>query len=708
MTIRVDLAPGGGTTTEITPDPTFPVNNGQMCIKGFTSGSLLDHPGRLTSPMIREAGGGFREASWDEALDEVAARLIRIKQEHGAEALAAFGSGALTNEKAYLLGKFVRLALGSPFIDYNGRYCMASAAAAQDKAFGIDRGMPFPVEDIARARTILLWGSNCADTLPPIMQWFDEQRDRGGTLIVVDPRRTETSRRAKLHLQLTPGSDLALANGLLYLAIDEGLVDEAYVEARAVGFDDVRRTALQYHPARVERITGISVEAMRRAVRLLAGEGGSMLLSGRGPEQQSKGVDSVLAQINLMLALGKVGKPWSGYGTLTGQGNGQGGREHGQKADQLPGYRLIADPAHREAIAKVWGVDPASLPGKGKSAFELLDSCGPEGGIRALLVFGSNVLVGSPQVKRIEEKVKALDLLVVCDIFLNETARAAHVVLPVLQWAEEDGTMTNLEGRVILRRKAIEPPKGVKGDIEVLCGLARRLGAGHQFAFESSEEVFEELGRATAGGKADYSGITYAKIDANDGVFWPCPSLDHPGTPRLFADRFAHPDGKARFVAVDHRTAGEEPCEDYPLWFITGRYKEHYNSGSQTRMVDQLVDAQPEPRLEIHPRLAKRLGVTQGRAVAVESRRGRVVFSVSITPDIRVDTVFAPFHWGGKLACNILTNPALDPTSRMPEFKVCAVRIKPVDPAADPIAPHPGATGSVFGTRAIEIDDGTG
>ena len=678
MCISVDGENPSFAPPEITPDPAFPVNLGQMCIKGFNSAALLDHPARLKTPLIRQAGGGFREASWDEAFDEIASRLLRIKEESGPDALAAFGSGGLTNEKAYLLGKFVRLALGSRYVDYNGRYCMSSAAAAQNKAFGIDRGLPFPVADIARARAILLWGSNCADTLPPIMQWFDQQRENGGTLIVADPRKTETARRAQIHLQLTPGSDLALANGLLYLAIEEGLVDESYLQSRTVGFDEVRRTALQYHPARVERLTGISVQLMRRTVRLLADDGGSMLLSGRGPEQQSKGVDSILAGINLMLALGKVGKPFSGYGCLTGQGNGQGGREHGQKADQLPGYRLIMDPAHREAVARVWGVDPDSLPGKGKSAFELLDSLGPTGGIRALLVFGSNVVVASPQARRIEERVKDLDLLVVSDLFLNETAEHAHVVLPVLQWAEEDGTMTNLEGRVILRRKAVEPPEGVKGDIEILCELARRLGAAHQFSFGSSEEVFDELRRATSGGKADYSGITYAKIDANDGVFWPCPTLDHPGTPRLFADRFAHPDGKARCIAVDHRPAGEEPDDDYPIWFTTGRYKEHYNSGSQTRRVEKLVDVQPEPRLEIHPRLAKRHGIAQGDPVAVQSRRGRVVFTALLSREIRVDTVFAPFHWGGKRAANILTNPALDPTSRMPEFKLCAVRVGPL------------------------------
>ncbi len=686
MTIRPGSGEAPGEAATIRPDPDFPVNNGQMCVKGFTAGALLDHPDRLLSPLIRGADGELHEASWEDALDEVAGRLLRIRERHGAEALAAFGSGSLTNEKAYLLGKFARLALGTPHIDYNGRYCMSSAAAAQNKALGIDRGLPFPVADIARARTILLWGSNCADTLPPIMQWFDRQREAGGSLIVADPRKTETARRARLHLQLIPGSDLALANGLLYLAIEEGLVDEEFIAARTSGFDEVRRTVLQYHPARVERITGVSAGAMRQAVRLLGGAGGSMLLSGRGPEQQSKGVDSILAGINLMLALGEFGRPGSGYGCLTGQGNGQGGREHGQKADQLPGYRRIDDPEDRAAVARAWGVDPAGLPGKGKSAYELLDSLGPEGGIRGLLVFGSNVLVASPDQRRIEAKARRLDLLVVADAFLNETAQLADVVLPIPQWAEEDGTMTNLEGRVIRRRRALDPPEGVRGDIEILGELADRLGAGHHFPHRTAEPVFDELRRASAGGRADYSGITYDRIDAHDGLFWPCPAVDHPGTPRLFADRFGHPDGRARFVAVDHRPAGEEPDDDYPLWFITGRYKEHYNSGAQTRRVATLVDARPEPRLQIHPRLARRLGVAEGDAVLVASRRGRVRFAASLSPEIRPDTLFAPFHWGGKRAANILTNPALDPTSRMPEFKLCAVRVVPPGepPAAGP------------------------
>jgi len=405
------------------------------------------------------------------------------------------------------------------------------------------------------------------------------------------------------------------------------------------------------------------------------------LLSGRGPEQQSKGSDTVLSFINLMLALGKVGKPFSGYGCLTGQGNGQGGREHGQKADQLPGYRSIESAADRKLMAELWGVDPRELPGKGKSAYELLDSLGPEGGIRGLLVFGSNVAVASPNAGNITKKLAALDLLVVCDSFENETSATADVILPTTQWAEEEGTMTNLEGRVILRQRVRRPPPGVKTDLEVLAELAARLGAAG-FEFADSEAVFDELRRATAGARADYSGISYEKIRAEQGVFWPCPSPAHAGTPRLFSERFAHPSGRARFHALPYRPAGELPDAEYPLFFTTGRYKEHYNSGAQTRRVSALIDAQPTPRVEIHPRLAAELAVRTGDALLVESRRGAVSFRVSVSADIRPDTLFAPFHWGGRLAANLLTNPALDPTSRMPEFKICAVRAR----AAAPIA----------------------
>jgi assimilatory nitrate reductase catalytic subunit len=651
-------------------DSEFPVNAGRLCVKGWTAGELLNHPDRLLTPLVRG-----EPASWDAALDEVADAFYRIQAEFGADAVGVFGSGALTNEKAYLLGKFARVALRTPHIDYNGRYCMSSGAAAGNRAFGIDRGLPFPVSDIALSRTILVVGSNPIDTLPPIAQWFEQQRAAGGRLIVADPRRTPTARTADLHLQLTPGSDLALANGLLFVAIEERLLDVRFIVERTTGFDAVRRSVLSYHPAQVEQLTGVPEPELRQTARWLAQAGPSMILTGRGPEQQSKGVDTVLAFINLSLALGQIGKLGSGYGCLTGQGNGQGGREHGQKADQLPGYRLIEVDAHREHVARVWGVDQASLPRKGRSAYELLDSLGQPGGVRGLLVMGSNVAVASPHAGNVLNRLKSLDFLAVCDPFVNETAELADVVLPVTQWAEEDGTMTNLEGRVLRRRRVVPPPPGIKSDIDVMRELAERLGCGAKFAFASPQEVFEELRRATAGGLADYAGITYERIDRESGVFWPCPSESHPGTPRLFGERFYHSDGLARFHAVGHRLAGEEPDSDFPLYFTTGRYQEHYNSGVQTRRTARLAAAKPAPRLQLHPELAARFGVEDGWLVTVESRRGRVEFAAEVTPGIRPETLFAPFHWGGHQAANLLTNPALDPTSRMPEFKLAAVRI---------------------------------
>jgi assimilatory nitrate reductase catalytic subunit len=667
---------GGAAQLHIAADPDFPVNRGQMCIKGFTSGALLDHPERLTQPLLRQASGRLAPVSWSSALDFVAERLLALQKAHGRESVGVFGSGALTNEKAYLLGKFARVALGTPNIDYNGRYCMSSAAAGQNRAFGIDRGLPFPVSDIAETQVLMLWGSNCAETMPPIMQWVYAQKERGGQLIVVDPRLTDTARGATLHLQPTPGTDLLLSNGLLAIAIERGYVDQDYVAARTEGFDALRRSLLSCDTTHVERTTGVSLDKQLRAVELMARAPSSMLLSGRGAEQQAKGTATVLSFTNLMLALGKVGKPHSGYGCLTGQGNGQGGREHGQKADQLPGYRLIEDPEHRAAIAKIWDVPVDSLPGKGKSAYELLDAMGPKGGIHSLLVFGSNVVVASPNANNVEAKLKQLELLVVCDAFENETSAAAHVVLPIAQFGEEEGTLTNLEGRVILRRQLRKAPNGVKTDLEVMAALAERLGFENGFRFDDAEAVFEELRRATAGGKADYSGISYARIRQENGVFWPCPAPDHPGTPRLFSERFAFPDGRARLHPVPYTPAAELPDADYPLFFTTGRYKEHYNSGAQTRRVPQLADAKPAPRVQIHPRLAQELGVLEGQSLVLESRRGTVTMAAVISRDIRPDTLFAPFHWGGKLAANLLTMPALDPFSRMPEFKICAVRAR--------------------------------
>ena len=656
----------------------FPTNRGGLCQKGWTSAELIASPDRLTTPLVRaHRAAPLKPASWDVALARVAAEIRRAQSAHGPDSVAVFGGGGLTNEKAYALGKFARVALGTSNIDYNGRFCMSSAAAAGARAFGIDRGLPFPLPDLAAAGTIVLAGSNAAETMPPFTRWLSDQQDNGGALIVVDPRQTPTVRRATLHLQVTPGTDLALANGLLHIAIAGGYVDKPYIAARTSGFEEVRRVVAAYWPERVERITGVTVAEQHAAVRLLAGAERAMVLTARGAEQHSKGTDTVSALINLALALGLPGTAGSGYGCLTGQGNGQGGREHGQKADQLPGYRRIDDPAAREHVAAVWGVDPARIPGPGRSAFELLDASGTPGGPRALLVMGSNVAVSAPSSGRIGRRLGSLDFLAVCDPFLSETAALADVVLPVAQWAEESGTMTNLEGRVLLRQRAAGPPPGIWTDLEVIAALARLLDAPGQWDAEP-EAVFGELRRASAGGPADYAGISYERIAAEDGVFWPCPAADHPGTPRMFLNAFATPDGRARFVPVGHRPVAEELDTEYPVYLTTGRLMQHYQSGTQTRRVRALREAQPEPVVEVHPDLAEAHQLNEGDRVRVVSRRGAAEGLVRITETIRRDTVFMPFHWGGSSSANLVTNPALDPVSGMPEFKVCAVRLEAV------------------------------
>jgi assimilatory nitrate reductase catalytic subunit len=471
---------------------------------------------------------------------------------------------------------------------------------------------------------ILLVGANPVETMPPIMQYFAAQRAKGGRLIVIDPRRSHTAEAADLHLGLTPGSDAALANGMLHILIRDGLIDLDYIQERTEEFGRVRGAVAAYWPERVERITGVPEAHLIRAAHMLGRAKTAMVLTARGAEQQAQGMNNTLAYINLALALGLVGKPFSGYGCLTGQGNGQGGREHGQKADQLPGYRRIDDPEARRHIAEVWGIREEVLPGPGKSAYEMLDSLSEDDGVRALMVLGSNVVVSAPNALHVEERLKALDFLVVVDFFLSETAQLADVVLPTAQWAEEDGTTTNLEGRVILRRRAFDPPPGVHTDIELLCDLATRLGAGDKFRFASPCEVFDELRRASAGGPADYSGITYEKIETNDGVFWPCPSQDHAGTRRLFTDHFPTPSGKARFHPVHHQSPAEEPDLDYPLYLTTGRILAQYQSGTQTRRIPELLEMAAEPLAEVHPFTARRYQVSNGDLVELATRRGQV------------------------------------------------------------------------------------
>jgi assimilatory nitrate reductase catalytic subunit len=663
----------------------FPTNRGGLCQKGWTSAEVLAAADRITRPLVRGASGELEPATWEQALAYVADRVRAIQAESGHDAIAVFGGGGLTNEKAYQLGKFARIALRTRHIDYNGRFCMSSAAAAGNRAFGVDRGLPFPLADVAGADAVLLLGSNVADPMPPLVQHLGPVRAKGG-LVVVDPRHSATAALTDdgggLHLQPLPGTDQALLLGLLHVVVADGLVDEDYVATRTTGWDDVRRAVALWWPDRVARVTGVPEATLRRAAQLLAdaspsrGGAGAIVLTGRGAEQHTDGTDTVTAAINLALALGLPGRPSSGYGCLTGQGNGQGGREHGQKSDQLPGYRMIDDPAARAHVADVWGVDPDLLPGKGVPAVELLGKLGGE--VRGLFVHGANLLVSAPDALAVRRRIEALDLLVVCDFVPGETARLADVVLPVTQWAEEEGTMTNLEGRVLRRRKALDPPDDARSELDVLADLAALLDAPGTWDTEPAL-VFDELARASAGGRADYSGLSHARLDAHpEGFFWPCPD-GSPGTPRMFVEGFAHPDGLARMVATTPGAPADDLDGDRPVYLVTGRVLAHYQSGAQTRRVATLNRTAPEPFVELHPQLARRLSVDDGDDVAVTSPRGTAVARARITTAIRPDTVFMPFHWPGEGMANAVTNDATDPISGMPEFKVCAVAVARAD-----------------------------
>jgi assimilatory nitrate reductase catalytic subunit len=489
------------------------------------------------------------------------------------------------------------------------------------------------------------------------------------------------ARTADLHLDLRPGTDSALANGILHVLVKENMIDREFIANRTVGFEEVEKLVESYTPERVSQITGVNPKKIVAAARMWGQSQKAMLFHARGIEHHTKGVENVLSYINIVLATGQIGAEGKGYATITGQGNGQGGREHGQKADQLPGQRKIDDPAARKYISEVWGIDESEMPQAGTSVVEMFDQI-HRGEIRGMLTICNNVMVSLPDVNWVRAALEKLGFMVVIDFFLSESCKFADVVLPGSAWAEDEGTTTTVEGRVVKINQAVNPPGEAKRDWEIICDLARLLGKESYFPYHTPREIFDELRVASKGGKADYYGITYEKIDKQNGVFWPCPTEDHPGTLRLFEEKFAYPDGKARFFGYEFRPAAEVPDKEYPFYLTTGRTVYHYLSGNQTRRIGFLKEQAPEPWVEIHPLVAEKLGIQNGEKVRVYTRRGEVIIPAMVVTTIRPDTLFIPYHWGPPVAANLLTVHAVDPLAKIPEYKACAAMIEKLNDKA--------------------------
>jgi assimilatory nitrate reductase catalytic subunit len=654
----------------------FPVNQGKLCPKGVKRYMQNDHPDRILQPLVR-SDEGFSRTTWEDALTRTASEIRRIQDLYGKDAFAFLGGASMTNEKAYLNGKFARLALKTKNIDYNGRLCMVSAGAANKMAFGIDRSAN-PWEDIPKAKALIIAGSNIAECFPILTDYVWKARDNGCKIIVIDPRITPIARTADLFLPVRPGRDSALAHGILHVLVKNGWVDEAFIAAHTLGFEEVRDLVKEYTPEHTERITGVPADSIVECARIWHEAGDAMLVHARGIEHHTKGVENVLSYINIVLATGCIGRPGAGYGTITGQGNGQGGREHGQRCNQLPGGRDINNPAHRQHVANFWGVPESELPGEGLTACEIIDAI-EAGEIKGLLSISFNPLVSIPDSERTRKALEKLEFYACIDFFLSETARYADVFLPGSLQEEDEGTVTTGEGRCVRLRNSVPVPGNAKVDWEIIQSIARKLGAGEFFDYKNPGEIFTELTAASKGGPIDYSGMTYHRIEQEMGIFWPCPEPAHPGTPRLFeGGKFKHSDGKARFHAFPYRSPDEDVSQEYPYFLTTGRVVSQYLSGTQTRRIGGLLDQYPEPLCEIHPVLAQKLGILDRDQVRVHTRRGAMELPAQVVKSIRPDTLFIPYHWAGKEAANQLTNRALDPISKIPEFKVCACRIEKV------------------------------
>jgi formate dehydrogenase alpha subunit len=710
-----DLNVRDGEAVRVTSTPEAPVNGMALCVKGRYGYDFIHHPDRLTAPLVRArllapeqvearvANGDWRAVEagpagapaitpdtllatdWETALDLVAGRLAAEKQAHGPDSLALMASAKCTNEENYLFEKFARQVLGTNNVDHCARLCHSATVAGLALSFG-SGAMSNSIQDIAEeSRSIFVIGSNTTEQHPVIgIKLRRAQRRRGAVLIVADPRRIDLARHADVFLQHRPGTDLALLNGLMHVIVRRGWADREFIASRTEGFEDLEAVLDRYPPEVAAAITGVPAEDIEAAARLLAENRPGALLYAMGITQHTVGVANVMACANLQMLLGNMGVPGGGVNPLRGQSNVQGACDMGALPNVFPGYQRVTDPDAVAKFAAAWGVPLSDRAGL--TVTEMVAAAGT-GALRALYVIGENPMVTEPDLNHVRHALEQVGFLVVQDIFLTETARLADVVLPAAAAAEKEGTFTNTERRVQRVRRAVPAPGLAQPDSWIVAELARRmvaLGAAAPradaphpgWAHASPAEVMGEVNALTPA----YAGITYSRLDAGEALHWPVPDTGHPGTPILHIGRFTR--GLGRFVASDHVPPDEVPDDGFPLTLTTGRVIYHWHGGDMTRRARALKAAYPEALIEIHPKDAASAAIAAGGLMRVVSRRGEVVARAQVTDRVEPGLLFATFHFP-EAAANFLTNPAHDPQAKIPEFKVCAVRVEAV-PVEEP------------------------
>jgi len=659
-----------------------PANHERLCVKGRYGFDYAHHPHRLTVPLIRRAGvpkhgdftmdpdqvmNVFREASWDEALELAGGKLAQIRDTHGGRSLAGFGSAKGSNEEAYLFQKLVRTGFGSNNVDHCTRLCHASSVVALLEGIG-SGAVSNPVMDVTKAEVVLIIGANPTVNHPVAATCIKNAVKNGTRLIVCDPRRSDLARFATHFVQFKPDTDVALLNAMMNVIVTEGLVDEAFIASRTIGFEELRQNVEGYSPEAMAPICGIDAGTIRSVARLYATSKSSMILWGMGVSQHVHGTDNARCLIALSLMTGQIGRPGTGLHPLRGQNNVQGASDAGLIPMMFPDYQHVSQPAVRACFEQAWKLPAGTLDAEpGLTVVEVMHAI-KAGGIRGMYVMGENPAMSDPDANHAREALAALDHLVVQDIFLTETAYLADVVLPASAFPEKTGSFTNTDRLVQMGRQAISPPGDAKQDLWIIQQIAQRLGLDWQYGHVS--EVFDEMRHTMP----SIGGITWERLEREHAVTYPCRVEGDPGEPVVFTDVFPREGGRARFVPADIIPAAERPDAEYPMVLITGRQLEHWHTGSMTRRATALDAIEPDPVALVHPLDLAAMGGHPGDVVTLESRRGQVMLYARADDSSPRGAVFVPFCYY-EAAINRLTHAALDPFAKIPEFKYCAIRV---------------------------------